>query len=1026
MFNHSIAFDSPAYLVLLLLLPAMWWLSFAGLSGLGRCRRLLALTLRSLVFTMIVLALSDIQYQRRSDQLAVIYLLDQSLSIPTAQRLDMVKYVNTSILQNRDDTHEDRYAVIVFGRDAGVEMPLVDVGISFPSRVETILDPEYSDLATAIQRAKAMFPYDAAKRIVLVTDGNQNLGNAQREAKSATAAGVGIDVVPVMLSARNEVAVEKIALPANARRGQPFEMRVVLGNDAPEGSQRSVPGKLRIIRKTGEREETIVTQDVVVPPGKRVFTISEVIDQPDFYTYEARFSPDDPAADGMTQNNEASAFSHVRGKGHVLLIENWDKQGENDYLVERLRSEDIAVTVASSDRLFTSLAELQRYDCVVLANVSRSTGTDADNVSSFSDDQISMLVRNTREMGCGLIMLGGPDTYGAGGWTNTDLEKAMPVDFEIKNTKVTPVGALVLMMHAGEMPRSNYWQKRIAFESIKILGSRDYCGLVQWNGTDQWLWGQSKGGLIRVGPNRTMMMARTDSMTIGDMPAFDPALKMAATAYAGVKDAAVKHMIIISDGDPTPATAATLRRLKQLQVKISTVAVGSHGKIGSTEMQRIATSTGGKYYVVKSPKALPKIYQREARRIARPLVYERDPAFQPNIVSQHEILQGIEGGVPPISGFVLTTIKENPLVEVLLRSPQPVTEKNSTVLATWTYGAGKSVALTTDAGNRWADRWAGWDGYDKLFSQMVRWAMRPTGDLGNFSVATAVGEGKTQVVITALDREDEFLNNQSMSGSVVAPDMTSVPLRIEQTAPGRYVGEFPSELAGSYLLVINPGPGQAPIRTGVNVGYSAEYRDNETNMALLKTLANMSAKDGPPGMLVEAGLDLSQPEQILAANPFRRDLQPAIANQSIWPWLILVGSCLFFADVFVRRVQVNFLWLTPLLAKARDWVLRREPATAVPETMGRLRSRKREISEQIEGRRAATRFEEPVDAAEATSAVATSSTAAPPAKHAGPQSTEEISDEARDPAAEPSYTERLLKAKRQVWHDREQGPEDKK
>ncbi len=1028
MFNHSLAFDSPSYLLLLLLLPVMWWLSFAGLSGLGRWRRLIALALRSLVFSAIVLALADIQYQQRSEKLSVIYLLDQSLSIPIEQRQEMVKYVNASLEEHRNDfsntMFEDRYAVIVFGRDAGVEMPLVDVGIAFPSRVETLLDPEYSDLATAIQRAKAMFPFDSAKRIVLVTDGNQNLGNAQREAKAATAAGVSIDVVPVMLVPRSEVAIEKIDVPASARRGQPFEMRVVLGNDAPEGSERSVPGKLRIIRKTGEREETIVTQDIVVPPGKRVFTISEEIDQPDFYTYEARFSPKDPESDGMAQNNVASAFSHVRGKGHVLLIEKWDKQGEFDFLVERLRNEDIAVTVTPSDRLFTSLAELQRYDCVVLANVSRSTGTDGDNISSFSDDQISMLVRNTREMGCGLIMLGGPDTYGAGGWTNTELEKAMPVDFEIKNTKVVPVGALVLMMHAGEMPRSNYWQKRIASESIKILGSRDYCGLVQWSGTDQWLWGQSKGGLIRVGPNRKMMLARTDRMTIGDMPAFDPALKMAAAAFAGIPDAAVKHMIIISDGDPSPSKAATINRLKQLGVVISTVAVGSHGgPIGSAEMQRIATVTRGKYYVVKSAKALPKIYQREARRIARPLVYERETPFQPIILSQHEMLQGIEGGVPPITGYVLTTIKENPLVEVLLQSPQPTTEKNSTVLATWTYGAGKAVALTTDAGNRWANRWANWDGYDKLFSQMVRWAMRPTGDLDNFSVATNVRDGKTQVVITALDADEEFLNDQTMSGSVVAPDMGSIPLQIEQTAPGRYVGEFPSDLAGSYLIVVNTGPGRAPIRTGVNVGYSAEYRDNETNLALLKSLANMPAKNGLPGQLVDVGLGLSQPKQLLAANPFRRDLPPAIANQSIWPWVILLGSCVFFADVFVRRVQVDFEWLMPMLARTRDWVLRREKAVPVPETMGRLRSRKREISKQIEGRRAATRFEEPIDLPPETSdAVAQASASAPTSK---PRPQKPVS-ETPDEAAGPSYTERLLKAKRQVWQDRDKGSGDKK
>ncbi len=1018
MWQHSFTFDSPGYLLLLLLLPLMWWWSYDSLSGLGHWRRLAALVFRSLVLLAIVLSLADIQYQRRSDQLTVIYLLDQSLSIPTDDRQEMVEFVNQSVMEYQDESRNDRYAVIVFGKDAAVEMPLVNVQLPLPPRTEVLLDPEYTNLATAIQRAKAMFPADAAKRIVILSDGNENLGNARREARSASATGVSIDVVPVMLSARGEVAVEKLDLPANARRGQPFQMRVVMRNDAPEGSGRPVKGKLRVIRKTGDREDPIVEQDVEIPPGKRVFTVPEKIDLPDFYTYEARFSPDDPGADGMAQNNSASAFTHVRGKGHVLLIENWEKQGEFDFLVDRLRSEDITVTVTSTDRLFSSLAELQRYDSIILANVSRSSGTDADNVTSFSDDQISMLERNTREMGCGLIMIGGPDTFGAGGWTNTELEKAMPVDFEIKNAKVTPVGALVLMMHAGEMPQANYWQKRIAFESIKMLGSRDYCGLVQWNGNESWLWGASQGGLIRVGPNRKMMLGRVDQMTIGDMPAFDPGLKMAATAFAGVKDAAVKHMIIISDGDPSPPTMATLNLLKQQQVKVTTVAVGSHGMLGSQEMQKISTFTGGKYYEVKSANALPKIYQRETRRIARPLVYEPKPPVQPQIVAQHEILDGFEGGVPPISGFVLTSVKDNPLVEVILRSPQPATEKNATVLAAWTYGAGKTAVLTTDAGKRWAADWTSWDNYDKFFSQLVRWSMRPTDDAGNFNVATNVRDGSTQVIVTALDQNDEFLNNQSLSGTVVAPDMKSIPFHIEQTAPGRYTGEFPSELAGSYLVVINPGAGKAPIRTGVNVGYSAEYRDYQTNMALLRNLAELAPSDAPPGTLVEGGLDITVTEQVEGENPFRRDLPPAISNQSIWPWLIVIGSCIFFGDVFVRRVQINFLWLTAFLARVRDKVLRRQREAPIPETIGRLRSKKQEIGQQIERQRSASRFEGTTESPPAS--VPALTTKPTPEKKPSPPTQQPDS-----PPAE-SYTERLLKAKRDVWKDRDGNPPDEK
>lgn len=1019
MLQHSLAFDSAGYLLLLALIPLLWWLSFHSLSGLGKWRRLFALALRSLVLVLIIFALADVQYQRKNDRLTVIYLLDQSLSIPVADRQAMIDYVNASIDAQRSDERGDRVGVIVFGRDAAVEIPPVDFNVQLPSRVESVLDPEYTNLATAIQRAKAMFPYDTAKRVVLVTDGNQNMGDALREARAASASGVSIDVVPVALTARSEVAVEKVDIPAGVRRGQPFDMRVVLRNDAAEGTgTRPIAGKLRLVRKAGDREETIAEQDVSLPPGKRVFTIREEIDRSDFYTYEARFVPDDPAADGMTQNNLATAFTHVRGRGHVLLVENWDKQGEFDFLVDRLRNEEIEVSVQPSNQLFTSLAELQRYDSVILANVSRSSGSEADNVSSFSDAQISMLARNTREMGCGLIMMGGPDSFGAGGWTNTEIEKAMPVDFQIKSAKVIPVGALVLMMHAGEMPRANYWQKRIAIEAIKLLGGRDYCGMVQWNGTDQWLWGQSRGGLIRVGPSRKMMLARVDQMMIGDMPAFDPALKMAATAFMGVKDAAVKHMIVISDGDPVAPSPATIRALVRQGVRVTTVAVGSHGTIGSTMMQNLARQTGGKYYVVKSASALPKIYQREARRVARSLVYEPKPPVQPQIVLHHEIVQGVGEVVPPISGFVLTSVKQNPLVEVIMRSPQPASEKNSTILAAWTYGAGKAVALTTDAGRRWADEWTKWGSYDKLFSQIVRWSMRPTGDTGNFSVATDVRDGRAQIVITALDENEEFLNDQLMSATVIAPDMTTRTVHIEQIAPGRYVGDFPSQESGSYLIMVNPGPGRAAIRTGVNIGYSAEYRDNETNMALLASLAKLVARNGEAGVLVESGLDTEQMERMLEANPFRRDLPLAVSNQSIWPWLVMLSSCLFLADVFVRRVQVNFLWLLPALATARDFVLRRERPVPVPETMSRLRSRKAEIGEQIESRRASARFEASEEhlaetAGQELPAAATS-------QHPPTQQSDKPSLEKTDEPQEESYTERLLKAKKKVWHDRDQ------
>ncbi|MCA9258922.1 MAG: VWA domain-containing protein [Planctomycetales bacterium] len=1020
MFEHSLTFDRPVYLLLLGLLPLFWVWARGGLSGMGTWRRRTALGLRIVVATLLIFSLADAQYQRRSDRMTVVYVLDQSLSIPADQRQAMLEFVHRSVKERPADAADDRFAVIVFGRDAEVEIPLVDTELALHNRVESLVDSEYTDLATALQRAKALFPYDASRRIVLVTDGNQNIGDAYREARSAAGSGVSIDVVPVQLTRRQEVSVEKVDVPNGVRKGQPFELRVVLNNDSDADSPGSVVhGKLSVVRKTPDRTELVVEQDVTLPPGKRVFTIPETIESSDFYTYEARFSPADAGDDGMPQNNVASAFTHVRGKGHVLVIENFNSPGEFDYLIDELRKDEIEVSVVATNQLFTSLAELQRYDVVVLANVPRSSGEGGADVASFSDEQISMLTRNTREMGCGLIMLGGAETYGAGGWTNTELEEAMPVDFQITSSKVVPVGALVMMMHAGEIPKANYWQKRIAVEAIKLLGARDYCGLVQWNQTDQWLWGQSQGGLMRVGANRKMMLSRVDRMMIGDMPSFEGAMKMAASAFSGAKDASVRHMIIISDGDPTPPTSSTVNLLLQQGVKISTVAVGSHGLQGSAELQRLARVSGGKYYNVTNASALPRIYQREARRIGRPLVYEPPSPVVPRVIADHEILRGVEAGVPAISGYVLTTVKEHPLVEVLLQSPLPAEEKHATVLAAWPYGAGKSVALTTDAGHRWASSWTGWDGYNKIFSQMVRWAMRPQGDAGNYSVSTNLRDGKTEIVVTAIDDDEQFVNSQTITASAVAPDMTHIPVRIQQTAPGRYVGQFDSEMAGSYLIVVNPGSGAAPIRTGVNVGYSTEYLDRETNEALLASLAALPAGDGPVGELLAADTLREAAEPSQDYTPFRRDLPKAVSNQSIWPWLVVAGCAIFWSDVFVRRVHVEWAWFVGKARAVADKFLRRQPIVKEPETMSRLRSRKREIGAELDTRRAATRFEIDPDAKTDVTAPARVEGAkgkAAPSTRSAP----EAPGGQPDPGQQESYTERLLKAKKQVWKDKDQ------
>src|ERR1700677_2443644 len=110
-------------------------------------------------------------------------------------------------------------------------------------------------------------------------------------------------------------------------------------------------------------------------------------------------------------------------------------------------------------------------------------------------------------------------------------------------------------------------------------------------------------------------------------------------------------------------------------------------------MRNLATKTKGNFYNVTNPRALPRIYQKEARSISRPLIFEQGTPWLPKL--NYPITEPITGfeEVPAITGLVLTSPKENELVEIPFVSPLPAGQVNP-LLAHWTYGLGRSVAFT--------------------------------------------------------------------------------------------------------------------------------------------------------------------------------------------------------------------------------------------------------------------------------------------------------------------------------------------
>ena len=938
--TDGLRFGSPAWLALLVVLPWLWWQGRRLARTQGRVRAGCVLLARSLVVLLMVACLAEVEWVRSDRRLTVMFVVDRSLSLPAESLPRIVKFVDRATGRDRERQDDDRSGVLVFGREAAIEVaPSTEPG-RLPEKLESRIDPRRTDLAAAIELAQAVLPAEGMRRIVIVSDGNENLDDARSAARSASEAGIGIDVALAQYRPRPDILVDKLTLPAEARSGEAFDVRVVLERFVADSAAEAKPvaGRMRLLRRTSEGETLVADEPITLAPGKRVFTVRQDLTAADTYTYEARFSADDRQYDVRVENNRATGFTQLRGRGQVLLVEPPGTASTNDALVAALREQKLEVRRQSTAALFNSLAELGAYDVVILADVPRTGADEAQATWHFSDQQIEMLVRNTHDLGSGLVVLGGPDSFGAGGWGGTKLEEALPVDLRIDDAHVRLNGALALVIDRSSSMTGEKLEmaKSAAIAAIKQLGPQDWVGVTAFDAAPWVVFPMQQAS------NPALLTRQVGRLEASGGTNMYPAMFEAYQSLAKAT-AAAKHMILLTDGQSPPGDERGLAaRMAREKMTVSTVALGQDA--AEDVLRDVARIAKGKFYRVHSPQGIPRIFMHEARRVARPLVFEDAQGFAPQLHSTHEIVRGLEAPLPSITGLLLTSAKANPLVEVPLISPRP--EGGRPLLACWTYGLGRSVAWTTDVGPRWTKAWHDWPGYDRFFTQMVRWAMRPVDEADDLTVAIDTKNEQASLVVTSLDPQAGLADAAALAANVVGPGLDAQPLELAQVGPGRYVGHFATSEPGEYFATIRTNGRRRSLRVGLSVPYSSEYRDRQPDRTLLTELAALVPRGGSAGQLVELPLD--EPDTAADAHEpaFRHDLAAAEHTQDAWHLAMLAAIVGLVGDVAARRLALPS---AATLQAVRNIIARwRGAATeGVSPALERLQARKREVAERL-------------------------------------------------------------------------------
>jgi len=159
------------------------------------------------------------------------------------------------------------------------------------------------------------------------------------------------------------------------------------------------------------------------------------------------------------------------------------------------------------------------------------------------------------------------------------------------------------------------------------------------------------------------------------------------------------------------------------------------------------------------------------------------------------------------------------------------------------------------------------------------------------------------------------------------------------------------------LVNVIPGPAMAPLTTGASVPFSDEYRVRQTNMSMLSQLAKLEPAGTSEAGVLSEPLDQQSFEQLVkSTDTFRSGLPRARSMQDIWPWCLLLASVCLFADIFVRRVSLDYAYPAKwLLKKFRPGATLQDAARQ--QNLNQLRSKKSQVSEAMDQQKATTRFE---------------------------------------------------------------------
>ncbi len=852
--GRPIEFLQPSWFYLVAILPFFFVVRTQSLTDLSITQQLVQSVFRSLVVVGFALALARPAWTTSDDKVATVFLADVSESVSDKQLQATRDY-----LHKLEDARgaDDKLYVITFAerpriarREKGRWMIERHPGAG-----------QGTNIQAAVQLAYGLFPSGYLPRMVVASDGNQTHGDLLVESYRAEELGVHMSWKTFPQDRVEEIRVVGLHIPDEVKVGAPFEVTAEVWSTHEEDvvlslRQDEFPNGLEPSKKVKLHE------------GVNRIKFKSQAKRAGFSTY--RLALRGAKRDTEKANNAAVMTTPVKGRPNVLYIEGgiMREPGVTRYLKRALEHENIDVEARGPRGLPSSPKELEKYDLVLVSDVP---------AHFVGMSQMAALERYVRDLGGGLIMAGGEDSFGSGGYQGTRMEKIMPVRFDSEKQREQPNVAIALVIdRSGSMSGPKIEAaKESARATAEVLSPSDLITVIAFDNQPTTIVRMQRAS------NRLRISTDISRLQAGGGTNIYPALREAYEILTGA-NAKVKHVIVLSDGQaPYDGIPDLCREMRSARITVSAVGIGDADR---NLLNMIADSGEGRLYMTDDLSALPRIFMKETTEAQKSTLVE--DLIKAHVIKRVELIEGTGvDSAPYLHGYVST--KPKPRSEVILAS-----DLGEPILARWRVGTGNSVAWTSDVKNRWSVEWIRWGGYPKFWAQLVRTTMRRKVH-ESYDLYAKVIAGRAQVMVDAVDVNDKFVNQLDTTLEIIDPkdSKTTRTVPMVQNAAGRYTADFAIDRYGSYMLkAVHRRDGRVVAESmgAVALPYPSEYLRTRPNTEPLQHAAT-----------VTGGIDQIPPDRA-----FKAAGESIKYTADLWPWILLFVACLLLLDIYLKRVRL--------------------------------------------------------------------------------------------------------------------------